>query len=565
MLTRLRITNFLLIEQLELDFFAGLTVVTGETGSGKSIIIDALMLVFGARAAKDIIRNTEKLASFEAEFTLASSNSNVIAWLGKHDLLDIDNQQSVICRRVIDYQGKNKAYINGHAVTAAQIKSLGDYILDIHTQHASVTLLKTDTQRNLLDQYAGVSDKSQKLATLFKIINDTTLKLEQALSHHRELEFKRQILIESINELSTLNLQANEWEELNAKHKQLANAENILTELAVVEEALQGRQHDESGGAASIIQQINQINSRLGRIATHEPNTINELINLLNSAEIELKECCYSISAFVSSIDQGLEHLPTLEARINQIFDISRKHRISPEQIVERLEEWRQELDLLTQDSDISALKQKLLELESKYNELAPQISAARVKYAQELGSKVTAYLHQLAISGEFRVELVPLSESSSYGLENVEYKVCFNKGLPLQLLAKAASGGELSRTALALYLLLSINNAPEIIIFDEIDVGIGGKIAAKVGELLRVLGQAKQVICITHQPQTASCGNHHLVVSKYDEQHATVTKVQYVKDGARINEIARMLGGAKITPTTLSHAQEMLAELNKS
>lgn len=550
MLTRLVITNFLLIEQLELELHTGLTVVTGETGSGKSIIIDALMLLFGARAPRDIIRDGQKSVAFEAEFHL--SNLPAIDWLTSNDLLDIDNPTSLICRRVIDCHGKNKSYINGSSVTNSQMKILSDYVLDIHTQHASITLLNPDMQRNLLDEYAQISPITQNLANVFKLINETKHKLDIARASDKELSLRRQQLADSITELSELGLKSHEWEELNAKHKQLANATNILSELGVVQTALQAED-------ISIIKQINQLNSRLSKIETYDER-VRQLVELLNSVTIELKEVGYSIDTIAASIDQDPQLLTDIETRINHIFEVSRKYHILPEQIGENLATLQLELSSLIEDGDISKLEQTLVELEAQYQQLAHQISQARTKYAAQVADKVTQYLHQLSLTGEFKIELSALSAPSSYGLENVEYKVGFNKGMALQPLAKAASGGELSRTALALYLLLSMHNPPEIIIFDEIDVGIGGRVASKVGELLRMLGHSTQVICITHQPQTASYGDWHLVVAKRDnELGAAVTLVDYVVNDSRIDEIARMVGGTKITPTTLSHAREML------
>lgn len=554
MLDRLKIANFLLIEQLELDFNQGLTVVTGETGSGKSIIIDALMLLFGARAAKDIIRHDQTQAIFEAEFSL--SNQHALAWLKENDLGDPDSVGEVICRRVIDRQGKNKIYINGHAVTSNQIKTLGDFILDIHTQHASITLLKSETQRNLLDEYAGITAKTSQLTAIFKSINEIKNKLHIALSQSRDLEVRRQILSTSVEELNSLDLKSGEWEELDLLHKQLAHADNILSELGYAESLLQD-------GDESLIKQVSQLNLRLNKVAAHAPK-VDELVTLLNSVEIELQELSYSINAIANTIEQDPDSLAKVEERINLVFDLSRKYRVLPEQVVETLSEWQKELDSLDEDSNISLLEAEHAKLLKEYYALAEQISTARTKYAKDLGDKVTQYLHQLAITGEFKVSIMPTSDITSYGLENIEYQVGFNKGIVLQPLAKAASGGELSRTALALYLLLSIHNPPEIIIFDEIDVGIGGKVASIVGEMLSKLGIAKQVICITHQPQTASFGDRHLVVSKHHKKEITQVEISYVKDKLRVDEIARMLGGVKVTQTTLSHAEEMLNNSGK-
>ncbi len=553
MLTRLKITNFLLIEQLELDFYSGLTVLTGETGSGKSIIIDALMLLFGARVPKDIIRNPHNPATFEAEFNL--SNINTLNWLKENDLIDFDNPHNIICRRVIDSTGKSKVYINGNSVTISQIKILSDFVLDIHTQHASITLLKPDIQRNLLDEYAQISPQVQQLSSIFKQLITAEQKLNHALSESHEIKLKRQILLATINELSELKLVDGEWEELEIRHKMLTNAGVILADLDYALNLL---------NSDSIIANINKLQSRLSKTVQQIPK-LEKMVELLNSIEIELDELVHGITNIAASVEQDPNSLQALEERINQIFALSRKYRISPEQINDNIKKWQDELNLLDSESDIEAINTTLNQLKSDYQNLAKIISQARNKSAIELSDKVTEFLHKLALNGKFVITLSALSEFTNFGFETIEYQIGFNKGMAIQSLAKAASGGELSRTALALYLLLSIHNPPEIIIFDEIDVGIGGKIAAIVGEMLATLGLNKQVICITHQPQTAVYGNKHLVVSKEHSNEISKAQIKYIKNDERINEIARMLGGVEITSTTLSHAKELLASINQT
>lgn len=555
MLARLKITNFLLIEQLELDFHSGLTVLTGETGSGKSIIIDALMLLFGARAPKDVIRSNQVQATFEAEFTL--SNPNAIQWLQNNDLVDTDNPNGIICRRVIDRSGKNKIYINGNAVTSSQVKVLGEFVLDIHTQHASITLLKTEVQRSLLDEYAGLTVQTQQLANVYRQLSVIEQKLHTARSESRELELRRQVLVVSVDELRALGLKAGEWEELEAKHKQLANAGEVLSELDYALNLLQSQD-------SSVIENIGKLQLRLSKIADQFSKG-EELVSLINSIEIELQELIHAITLSATKIEQDPQSLNDIELRINQVFDLARKYRVLPEQIADTLAKWQQELDSLNHDSNIEMLETELVQVKAEYMLIAKNISTRRNKSAQELSVKVTELLHKLAISGEFKVELIPQSSLSSYGMENIEYQVGFNKGMAMQSLVKAASGGELSRAALALYLLLSIHNPPEVIIFDEIDVGIGGKVAAIVGEMLSKLGEVKQVICITHQPQTAVYGDKHLIVSKHHQNEISKAQINYVEKDKRVDEIARMLGGVEVTKTTLTHATEMLQSSGKN
>lgn len=551
MLTRLKITNFVLINELELDFNSGLTVLTGETGSGKSIIIDALMLIFGARVSTDIIRSGSAKTELVAEFTL--SNHLAIDWLKKNDLIDIDDPTNLICRRVIDTSGKNKIYLNGNVVTSSQIRTLGEFILDIHTQHAAITILKSDTQRNLLDAYAEISDSVMQLNNYYKRMRELEKLLNESMLKATELELRKQTLTETISELVGLNLKVGEWEELEQEHKQLSNIGMVLEELDCVQSLLQNQD-------ASILKTIHNMHSRLTKITPYVPK-IDELLALLDGIEIDLTEFDRNVSAILNTLGADPKELANLEARIEQIFALGRKYKLQPNQIVENLATWQKELESLNHDSNVELLQSELIKVKDSYMVLADKISSKRSKFALELGDKVTSILHKLAINGEFHILVTPVIEPSSYGLENVEYQVCFNKGMPLQPLAKVASGGELSRTALALYLLLSINNSPDVIVFDEIDVGISGKVASHVGDMLYKLGANKQVICITHQPQTASFGQSHLVVSKKSSSEATLLNVEYVAADSRINEIARMLGGIKITNTTLSHAKEMLQQ----
>lgn len=549
MLTRLKITNFLLIEELELDFKSGLTVVTGETGSGKSIIIDALLLVFGARANTDIVRLGTQQATFEAEFSL--SNPEALKWLKENDLIDLDNPESVLCRRVLDRNSKNKIYINGYLVTSSQVKFLGESIIDVHTQHASITLLKSEVQRNLLDEYSGIIVEVKQLGILYKEIIDLEQKIQLATVMQADLELKREILEEKINELNQLDLKANEWQELETQHKELSNADSTLQELDYIQNIIQNQD-------VSLLDNINRLQSRLIKLSDAYPK-IKQLNNLVNSIEIELQELNHEVSTLLNSIEQNPQVLTQVEERMKSIFALSRKYRISPEQILPSLEIWQKELAEITVTTDIEALNNLVMDKKSEYKKIAGQVSKKRLNNAKKLSLKVTELLHELAISGSFVIQIIPVTDFTLHGLENIEYQICFNKGLALQALTKVASGGELSRTALALYLLLSVHNPPEVIIFDEIDVGIGGKIAAIVGKMLADLGKVKQIICITHQPQAASYADNHLVVKKVDRQNLTLTQVNYLNDTDRVTEIARMLSGIDITDATLQHAKEML------
>lgn len=549
MLVNLQIKNFLLIDELELDFFNGLTVITGETGSGKSITIDALMLIFGAKASADIIRSGQNQASFSATFQV--DNSRILSWLQAREFLDSSEENSIICRRVIDQNGRSKAYINSLPVTLGVLKELGEMLLDIHTQHASIALLKPENQRMLLDEFAGVSDLVADLSDKYRLVNALQNKLDAAEEFSQDLVLKQQILSEKIEDLANLNLQASEWDELQIQQKNLASASLVLQELDFALNLVSGEQGSLADLAATI-------NSRLTKISEFLPNYA-QVTQLANSIEAEIGELDHELQLAAHKVEQDPEQLAQVDLRIDEIYTLARKYRIQPEEILPRLELWRTELATLVQDTDLESIARELASAKVEYLNLAQQISVKRHKVAAELSLKVTKLLHKLAISGEFKVALQVSEQWTVVGIDNIQYQVCFNQGMLLQSLTKVASGGELSRVALALYVTLSINNPPEVIVFDEIDVGIGGGVAEVVGTLLKELGVAKQVICITHQPQTACCGDLHLQVSKQTVAGHTQSQINYINADTRVNEIARMLGGLNITETTLNHAREML------
>lgn len=555
MLTRLIISNFVLIDKLDLDFKSGLTALTGETGSGKSIIIDALMLIFGARATPDIIRQGADSTDLVAEFSLV--NQDAIAWLIENDLHDPDDTKNLICRRVIDSAGKNKIYINGHVVTATQARILNEFILDIHTQHAAITLLKQDSQRKLVDEYAGISPAILGLKNLYKKILLLKSTIIEATTNSEKIVSLKENLQNELQDLLSLNLKAGEWPQLETRHKEVTNLGAVLHELDIIQNVI--NQDD-----ASLLRGINVISTSINKITEYVPRA-EDLAKIVESIDIEIAELNQGINSLAKTINLEPQELEQLEDRIKNVFDLSRKHKINPEQIEERIKNIEEELGLLNESANLDNLKQELTDLEKEYSNKAHVATKARNEAAITIAKKVTELLHKLAIKGEFKVNLVPQLELTAFGLENIEFNVSFNQGLPAQPLAKVASGGELSRTALSLYLLLSMKNAPETIIFDEIDVGIGGAIASYIGKMLNQLGTNKQVICITHQAQTAGFANNHLVVSKKNTAGYEITQLSanYLNDQERVKEIARMIGGVEITATTIKHAEEILAVKN--
>lgn len=549
MLTSLQVKDYLLIDELDIDFYSGLTVITGETGSGKSITIDALMLIFGAKASSDMIRAGQKQASFTATFQVDSEL--ILGWLAEREFIDDNQQNIIICRRVIDANGRSKSFINSIPVNLSVLKELGEMLLDIHTQHASIALLKPENQRKLLDEFAGVTEKVANLGKVFSEINLVKQKIEKARQFSQDLIIKQEILTEKLNDLDELGIAEGEWDELQIKQKQLANAGFLLQELDFAINLISGEQN-------SIADILGTLGNRLVKINDYLPNS-QQITQLLSSVESEIAELEHELQLVANKIEQDPEQLAIVDARIDEIYSLARKYRIRPEEILEYQQIWQQDLDNLSAETDLDKLLHELELKNAGYIQLATEISGFRAKTANKLGKEVSQLLNKLAINGEFKVDLTKLESASSYGLDDIQYQVCFNKGMPLQPLNKVASGGELSRVALALYVILSINNPPEVIVFDEIDVGIGGGVAEVVGTLLAELGKSKQVICITHQPQTACCGNYHLRVSKEALKQSSFSRIEYISDESRVGEIARMLGGLNITETTLQHAREML------
>lgn len=549
MLINLQIKDFLLIDELELDFFNGLTVITGETGSGKSITVDALMIIFGAKTNADIIRTGQNQASFTATFEV--DNQKILAWLREKEFLDSSEENTIICRRIIDRNGRSKAYINSLPVTLGVLKELGEMLLDIHTQHASIALLKAENQRSLLDEFAGVTNLVLEIGDKYRKVNLLQAKLNSAREFSQDLILKQEILTEKIHDITRLNLQPEEWEELQIRQKSLANASLVLQELDFAQNLVNGEQGSLTDLSATLC-------ARLGKVGEYLPN-YPQIEQLTTSIEAELSELDHELQLIAHKIEQDPEQLAIVDARIDEIYTLSRKYRIQPEDVLSRLQIWQDELATLVQDTNLEVIAEELDHAKAEYLKLAQIISIKRNHVASELSNKVTKLLHQLAITGEFQVSVQPNDNWSIVGNDIIQYQICFNQGMALQPLTKVASGGELSRVALALYVTLSINNPPEVIVFDEIDVGIGGGVAEVVGTLLKELGQSKQVICITHQPQTACCGDLHLHVSKKVSNGTTQSQIRYIQDDFRINEIARMLGGLNITETTLIHAKEML------
>jgi DNA repair protein RecN (Recombination protein N) len=551
MLLSLAIRDFVIVDTLELDFAAGFTVLTGETGAGKSIIIDALSLLLGGRGDGSLVRSGRDRAELSARFDL----SRVPAlgnWLGEQALADDSGE--LLVRRMLDANGRSRCFVNGHAATLAQLKTAGEWLIDIHGQHAHQSLVKTDTQRDLLDAYAQaealVSQVRQQHAD-WQSARQARLDAEQ---HAAAYALERERLTWQISELSDLNLQAGEWDTLGQQHQRLANAAELQSEAQIALNALS----DDDG---NLISALAQLQGRLTRLCAMD-NRLAPITALLDSVDAELRETLYALRDYVEDVEQNPQELAQVEKRIDTLHAAARKFRLRPEDLPQRLADWQQQLAALDDVADMDALIAREADALLSLRQIASQLSARRQQAASELAARISAEMHCLAMEGsQFDIVLTALEQPNAYGAESVEYHVAANAGTPLRPLAKVASGGELSRISLALQVVTSEVAAVPTLIFDEVDVGIGGRVAEVVGKLLKRLGDRYQVLCITHLPQVAARGDVQWQVAKSGEGEtgSVVSRIRPLNSKERVEEIARMLGGEQITPTTRRHAKEML------
>lgn len=549
MLLNLSIRHFVIVEQLELEFQHGLNVFTGETGAGKSIILDALGLLLGARGEGSLVRAGEKRAELAARFRLPD-HPECAAWLQEQALEN--DEGDILLRRVIESSGRSKSFINGQPVTLAQLKAMGDFLLEIHGQHAHQSLLKNEAQRKLLDAFAGgetlVAEVSQRWHA-WQSAKKARLEAERcAQAYQSECEH----LDWKIQDLQNLDVKAGEWETLGAQHSRLANAAELIETAEYARYAL-------VDGEGSVLDLIAPIQNRLARLAQYDLK-INETLAMLASAEAELREAAYALRDYASDVEEDHDVLLQMEKRIEKLHDAARKYRVLPEELPQLLAESEAARAQLDQMADPEIWIEKEKEAEIAYREHAEKLSLLRQRTAKKLGQKVSAEMQELAMTGaRFAVELPPLASPGAFGLEQVDYLVSANAGMSLRPLAKVASGGELSRISLALQVVMSKVAPVETLIFDEVDVGIGGRVAEIVGRKLQQLSQNYQVLCITHLPQVAVFGGHHWLVQKRERAGVTESSIVALDQAARIEEIARMLGGERLTDTTRKHAQELL------
>ena len=549
MLKYLSIRDFVIVESLELDFSAGFTALTGETGAGKSILIDALSLALGERAEASMVRNGCERAEISAEFDIAAL-PQAAAWLQEQGLEGDDGV--CLMRRVLDASGRSRGFINGSSATQQQMRAIGEFVLDIHGQHAHQSLLRADAQREILDSHANLSRDASAVAKLFRdwqTLHNRRMQLEKNAA---AVLAERDLLLFQRRELEGLKFSAAEWVELQSEHARLSHAASLLETAQFGVEVL-------SEADSSCLAQLNALTARV-RAGVEFDGKLQETLSMLESAQNDLQESVYALRHYQQDLDADPQQLREQEQRMADIVEASRKYRVPPEQLPQALAAIVARLQELGGDADMDELAKQDKAAHELYLAAGRKLSAARKQAAEKLSLEISQAMQTLAMQGgSFAVALLPLAEGNAHGLEAIEFQVAANPGVPLRGLAKVASGGELSRISLAIQVAASQAATVPTLIFDEVDSGIGGRVAEIVGGLLKQLGKRHQVMCVTHLPQVAAMADAQWQVSKAAQDGVTLSQIRVLQPAERIEEIARMLGGVKITDTTLKHAAEML------
>ena len=547
MLQSLSLRDFVIVEALNLDVRRGFTVLTGETGAGKSILIDALGILLGGRADADVVREGAERAQIVGEFT---PTEDITHWLVENQLDDTNN---LMLRRTIDDKGRSKAWINGVAVTVTQLRILGEMLIDIHGQHAHQSLLKPLFQLKLLDDHGQHGELLKAVKSAYHEWQDVARKLDEITSDAERMAEKAERLRWMIDDLEALMPKAGEWEELNAKHIRLTNSASISEGL---DEALQVL----TEGDEAVSMRLSSLHGRLSSLSRYDEK-LADIAETLSSAIELVEETGHDISHYLDRNDWDEDAYEELDRRVSLYYDLSRKFRTEPENLAVLLDESRAELTELTTKQDEAALRKEMERLKAVYFEAAKKLSEARQTVASRLGQEVTEQMQTLAMQGaRFEVSLVP-SDPTELGLEKCEFLIAGHAGVQTRPLIKVASGGELARISLAISVITAQVTPVPTLIFDEVDSGIGGAVAEVVGKMLKRLGEERQVLCVTHLPQVASCGNQHWRVEKHYTGTTTVSQLRVLHGPERVEEIARMLAGASITDKTRALASEMLEE----
>jgi len=543
-LKRLALRDFVIVSELELELASGFSVLTGETGAGKSILIDALQLVTGGRADVGAVREGASRTDVSAEFDTSDA---IDAWL---DEAGFDTHGGLLLRRTVDTQGKSRAWINGSAATATQLRELGEQLLDIHGQHAWQSLTRPDAVRSLLDAYAGLD--AATLTRLWQGWRQAQAALTQAQTAQATLQTERERLAWQIGELDKLAPGADEWDDLNTEHGRLSNAQALLDAASGAVQSLDEEEHSAVQGlhhACQLLQQQEQV----------EP-VFKGLAEVLASSLAQVEDTVHGLRAYLRRTELDPQRLAELDERLSLWMSLARRYRRDPSELPALLTQWQQDLRQLDAAADLATLEAAEHRAQQLYQQEARRISQARAKAAPQLARAITQAMQGLGMQGgQFEVALTAAAQAMQHGLEDVGFLVAGHAGSTPRPVNKVASGGELSRMALAIAVTTSQLGTAQTLIFDEVDAGVGGAVAETVGRLMQQLGQDRQVLAVTHLPQVAACADHHLVVAKQLQAGTTLSSVSPVQGEQRVGEVARMLGGERLSDTTLAHAREML------
>ena len=548
-LQRISLRDFVIVRQLELEFGAGFTVLSGETGAGKSILIDALQLVLGARADASVVREGAARSELCAEF---SAPLHLQPWLQDNGF---DAADDLLLKRSIDAQGKSRAWINGSPATATQLREIGDQLLDIHGQHAWQSLTRPSAVRELLDAYAQIP--TQALQTLWNDWRQSLQTLEHARSAQDQLQQERERLSWQIGEVDKLAPGVDEWEELNAQHTRLSHAQTLLDAAQTALTHLQ----EEDAAHSHLAQAVKALQEQANIEAEFQ-----QLSDQLGSALAQAEDAAHSLQAWLRRADLDPQGLADIDARMGLWVGLSRRYKRTPQELPALYHGWQQELVKLDAAVDLAALEAAEQKAKNAFMAEARKRSQARQKAAPKLAACITQAMQNLGMQGgQFQVQLQALDEPASHGLEEVQFLVAGHAGSTPRPVGKVASGGELSRIALAIAVTTSQLGTAQTLIFDEVDAGVGGAVAETVGRLMKQLGKDRQVLAVTHLPQVAACADHHWVVSKHADKEGVASQVMPATGEQRVAEIARMLGGERLSDTTHAHAREMLQAMTKA
>lgn len=545
-LKSISLRDFVIVREMDLDLQGGFTVLTGETGAGKSILIDALQLALGARADAGVVREGAQRCEISAEFDRPAA---LAEWL---EQAGFEAGDTLLLRRTVDAQGKSRAWINGSAATATQLKVIAEQLVDIHGQHAWQSLTRPEAVRGLLDAYAGVS--TAELSLRWQHWRLAQKNLAQARQAQDSLERERERLAWQIGELGKLAPGEHEWEEINTQHSRLSNAQALREAVQTAVDALQ--EADDNAGSL-----LGRAMAALQSQAHIEPE-FKEALEVLHAAQAQMEDAVHSLRGYARHAEMEPQQLAELDERLAQWVSLARRYKRAPAELPALLQSWQAELQKLDEAADLAQLEKNEVLTKSAYLEEARQISQLRAQAAPRLAQAITQAMQGLGMQGgRFEVVLNPLEQPAQQGMEQAEFLVAGHSGSTPRPVGKVASGGELSRIALAIAVTTSQLGEAQTLIFDEVDSGVGGAVAQTVGRLMHQLGQDRQVLAVTHLPQVAAFADQHLVVAKRSENHSSFSTIEPVSGEQRVTEIARMLGGERLSGTTLAHAKEMLEQ----